>query len=124
MTIKCTKAYAGQNSDNVVYLHTNYQERDLLAYYELTDRERKEVDYITNEQSADIAYEQRFFRYLGSIYDTNDGYERTDKFPLSASFAFLAQQWHGIQTDSAFSATVIKYADDDYNRIIVGRIHW
>jgi len=101
---------------------TNNVPRDLLTFYDLTEKERSDFDYVTEDDQFSL----RFFRYRGNAYDSSEfvrivprsrqvGWEHgaDEDSPLLA--------WDGIQTDSFFSAIVIRFAPDtDYERVIVG----
>jgi hypothetical protein len=66
----------------------------------------------------------RFFRYRGDIYDTN---EFVRIVPCSQSFGYChgaepdspLLKWDGIQTDSFFSGIVIRYCEG-YESVVVG----
>ena len=106
-----------------ITIRTNGHVRELRAYHELPDAARAEwFDHYmgTLDETADEHYMPRFFRYRGAWYDVNDGFDHV----TSATFA----GWDGAQSDSVFSGTVIRYANDgagrvDYGAVIVGR-YW
>lgn len=92
---------------------TNNVPRDLLSGYELTEKERKEFDYIKDDEWYEETY-QRFFRYKGNVYDTQDceHHAHSDIF----------QGWDGYYSQTFFSGVVFRYAPDtDYEQVIVGR---
>lgn len=84
---------------------TNNVPRLVIDAYELTPAERKEFDYLdwaridAGEDSASFA------RYRGTLYDLGE-------FELTTG-ELAAQGWQGQHPDSFFSATLIKYADDN-----------
>lgn len=97
------------------HLHTNYTERELITFDELTPDEQGWLDYVPNDEHDS----PRFFRYLGDAYDLHE-------FEVAPSW-LKAQGFDGWQTNSAFSATVVRYFDADgyeLEGVIVGRIHW
>ena len=89
---------------------TNHKSRDLSSWFDLPESERADFDYVEESDR----YNYRFFKYLDSWYDCHE-FEH-------ASGDLRASGWHAWQTDSHFSATLIKYTDDD--TITVGRAHW
>jgi hypothetical protein len=105
--------------------------RELLSGWDLTEKERKELDYIAphddKEQWLNESY--RFFRYRGNIYDC---YEFSRIIPVGSKICHPTeysgeelQGWDGYMSDSYFSGIVIKYPTDefdhmDYETIIVG----
>lgn len=106
-------------------IKTNHVPRLVIDAYELTSKERETFDYLdwsslggsandevyTPSKSAEDA---TFFRYRGELYDIGEFIRSTDP-DLS--------HWDGIQTDTFFSATLIKFVDDECDRLIVGRIY-
>lgn len=84
---------------------TNHQFRDVVYGYELTDKERKEFDYLTEEE---LEF-RSFARYKGWTYDLNEFTRAPDSFP----------GWDGIQSDSYFSGVVIKY-DETCEQVKLG----
>jgi len=82
---------------------TNRKPRFLLDWHDLTERERKEFDYIDEPEANGSA---RFFRYMGRAYDTHE----FTRSPVKG--------WDGCAADSYFSGVVIKFVRDE--RIVVG----
>jgi hypothetical protein len=95
---------------------TNNVPRFTLDAYELTPRERAELDYLdwpaldAGEDSA------TFFRYRGRVYDLG---EFTRIAPTDSELA----DWHGIASDSFFTATVVRYADPYGESVVVGSVY-
>lgn len=89
-------------------IRTNNVPRDILHGLDLTESERKEVDYYT-ENELDMAC---FFRYRGQIYDLSD-------FETCFLDNPEMEQWHGFLCDSFSSGLVVRYTPD-YEQIIVG----
>jgi hypothetical protein len=112
--------------ENKITIKTNNKPRELICGWELTDTERKDFDYIgelDDHEKWNNETSYRFFRYKGNLYDIH---QFVRIVPLYKSVGFEhgtndseLLQWHGIQTDSFFSAIVVKYCDD-YESIIVG----
>ena len=108
---------------------TNNHSRDLLAWYDLPTEARADFDYLREDMGeladdwSDDAYAPRFFRYRGAWYDVQDFVLiESDINPsgMRAPFAHVVErgselaQWDGIATDSYFSATVVRYARDEW----------
>lgn len=81
-----------------------------------------EFDYVPE----DDRYSERFFCYRGSWYDLHEfsmiqarGAAGYADHPVDVNSPLRA--WDAIQTDSYFSAIVIRLVDDD--RVIVGRAY-
>jgi hypothetical protein len=85
---------------------TNANARDLLFWYDLTDKEQAELD---NEETDEL-----FFRYRGNVYRLND-FTRVEGNPD-------LRGWDGYMTDTYFSGVLVKYVDH-YERVIVGRYY-
>lgn len=108
-------------------IRTNRQFRPLLSGWELTLEERKELDYIGDILDLDLWAEEynRFFRYRGQIYDTNEFVRIVKRSDFRGGFLHCADDdspllnWDGIQTDSFFSGIVIKL-DRDCESVRVG----
>jgi hypothetical protein len=92
-----------------ITIKTNNVPRNLIYGYQLTAKERKEFDYISDE---DIVTRD-FFRYKGRIYDIQE-FMRIDNHSDSGM-----RQWQGYHSDSFFSGILIKYVNDN-EQIIVG----
>ena len=101
---------------------TNNVPRDLLSGFDLTDKERAEFDYI--EDMGDAI--DRFFRYRGNVYDTQEfvrielASKRSNPFCLGVyEEDSPLLNWDGYQSDSYFSGIVLRYCED-YDRVVVG----
>lgn len=92
-------------------IRTNHIPRSILAGYELTESEREEFDYIAWEDEDGL-----FFRYKGQIYDLGEFSRVTDVQRNCHGF----DNWDGYQSDSYFSAIVVKYVND-FESVIVGQ---
>lgn len=98
-----------------VTIKTNNVPRELLAGYELpTGILASEFDYV----DTDDTYSPRFFQYRGEWYDAYE-FESLSQFPNNNGYP----NWHGVQTQSAFSAVLIRLASD-YESVVVGYTHW
>ena len=84
---------------------TNNVPRHVICGYELTDKEKKQFDYISDDE-LDYAI---FFKYKGRVYDL-------DEFCCCPD---TLKPWHGYFSDSFFSGVVVKYVSDN-EQVIVG----
>lgn len=105
---------------------TNNTPRTILHGYELTEKEYQDFDYLGEYQSDDMQMAQ-FIRYRNELYYLGDFVriekpgERTNPF-THTDYGGSLSKWDGIRTDSHFSGIVIKWADDDFESVIVGRM--
>ena len=77
---------------------TNNHWNNFLYWYELTEKEQAEFDWIENPD------EHTFFRYRGWVYSLDD-------FMLPNHVEEL-EEWDGYRSDSFFSGVLIKLSDD------------
>jgi hypothetical protein len=106
-------------------VRTNHHHYPLLSGYELTPKERKELDYLTDDELNESS--DRFFRYRGQVYDVQEFMRCDPNSPFNQHRNMLAhKQWQGYQSDSFFSGVVIRYTDgntgghDDFGYVQVG----
>lgn len=85
-------------------IKTNNVPRQCLCGPDLTDKERKEFDYLSEDEQANW----RFVRYKGWVYDLHE-FSCTTKQIMEDEL----KDWHGYRSDSFFSGVVVKYKDDD-----------
>ena len=100
-------------------IRTNNVPRDVLARWELTEEESKEFDYLPPDEG-------NFFRFKGEVYDLGEfmriipqGGTRThigETFDLDGTL----KGWDGIMSDSYFHGLLVRYVEDDWERIVVG----
>lgn len=92
---------------------TNNIPRPLIDAIQLTDKERKQFDYLDWSKIDDGRDSAWFFRYRGQLYSL-------DQFMRTESNGDLANAgWQGYHADSMSTGTVVRYCDDtDY--VIVG----
>ena len=86
-------------------IKTNNIPRFILYGYELPKKQRKEFDWLSDEEFN----EAEFIKHKGIYYALSEFMGYT--YPLS--------NWQGYYSDSAFSGILIKYKDDD--SVIVGQ---
>lgn len=99
-------------------IKTNNVPRSILYGYELTEKEKAEFDYLDDVDNA------QFFRFKGLLYDIGEfsriisqGSKRCH--PTESDNPDFAG-WNGYLPDSFFSGVLIKWADPDYETLIVG----
>jgi hypothetical protein len=93
-------------------IRTNNIARNILSAWELTDKERAELDYIDFAADEDGS----FFRYKGNIYDLNEFQRVTDTMYNCHGFA----AWSGFQSDSFFSGILVRYTNN-FESVVVGQ---
>jgi hypothetical protein len=110
-----------------ITITTNNNHRELVSLYDLAPRDRADFDYITGDE----VYAPRLFRYLGQWYDVSEFVRVIPADEITANpfihrvakdSPYLA--WDGIQTQSAFDAIVVRYVDDQCEKVVVGRATW
>ena len=84
---------------NNIKIITNNKPRQLIYGYELSDKQKQDFDYIEDIDSHD------FVKYKNNIYDLSEFMRIENNDSL--------KDWHGYSSDSYFSGTLVKYADDD-----------
>ena len=77
---------------------TNNKPRQLIYGYELTDKQKQDFDYIDDIDS------HNFVKYKGMIFDIGEFIRVENNDSLKG--------WDGYSSDSFFSGTLIKYAED------------
>lgn len=96
-------------------IKSNYHERPLLYYWELTDKQRqfvdKEHDYLDDDERQEMAY----IIYRNWIYTLND-FMRVDKNSPFGDY------WHGYDSQSYFSGVLIHLSDDS-DFVVMGRYY-
>ena len=100
-----------------IHSKTNGHARKLYAAWEMSPEiMAREFEYVVTGDEDGDSY--RFFQYRGSWYDANDG------FISSWGLENMPENVNGWQAESAFSAVGIRYADDDYDAVVVTYCHW
>lgn len=82
---------------------TNNVPRQLIYGYELSETEKKEFDYLTDEELESHS----FVRYLGEVYDPGE------------FMRYEEAGWDGCLGETFFSGILIKFVNDD--EVIMGR---
>ena len=84
---------------NNIKIITNNKPRQLIYGYELTDKQKQDFDYIEDIDSRE------FVKYKNNIYVLSDFMRIKNNDSL--------KDWHGYNSDSFFSGTLVKYIDSD-----------
>jgi hypothetical protein len=97
-------------------IRTNNVPRELKLVSDFSasdqDKIRKQYDWM---EPDDLEYNYGFFKYRGCFYHLQDFMR------ASSDAAGDLAGWDGYAGDSYFSGTVIKFADECGDRVIVGR---
>lgn len=93
---------------------TNNVPRLLLDWAELTDRERRDFDWIENPDESG----ESFFRYRGAVYCLSE-FMRT---PADSGL----EDWDGYHSETYFSGILVRHVREDWgaidrDRVICGR---
>ena len=100
---------------------TNHQPREVIDAWQLTADERREFDYLDWIAIEEGRNSASFFRYRGELYDLGE-FSVFDYPYFERNESEWAKEWDGIQTDSYFSATLIRYTDN-YEAVVVARCY-
>jgi len=93
---------------------TNNQPRFTLDAYELSEKERKEFDYLNWEAIDKGEDSATFFRYKGQLYGLGE-FMRIDDSTGELN------GWHGVCSGSAFHGIIIKFPDNNMDSVVVGQ---
>jgi hypothetical protein len=102
-----------------VKITTNNVPRDVIDAWQLTAKEREEFDYLNWRAIDEGCDSASFVRYKGDLHDLGEfsgdwGIMKGSGLPDSLA------GWHAYRSDSVSTATVIRYVDDDFGRVVVG----
>jgi hypothetical protein len=92
----------------------NWQARETIYWWDLTDKERKEFDYLDDEEKQSDA---SFVRYKGWTYDLHE-FIRIDRSIAPHCQRPQWEKFNGYHSDSFFSGVLIKFDDDDSEYVI------
>jgi len=92
-------------------IKTNNHFRPILHGFELTEKERKEYDWMDWSEEGD-AHSDNFFRYKGWCYYLGD-------FMKTGTHSPFPEKWHGYLNDSFFSGILVRLSDDGEG-VVVG----
>ena len=101
------KAVVNDNGQEIEITST-MKEKLMISGYQLTDKEKRDYDYMEDIDSAD------FFRYCKRLYAIDDFMNLDAKGAMS-----MNGYWHGYKDDSYFSGIVVHICGDS-DRVIVG----
>ena len=101
------KAIVNDNGQEIEITST-MKEKLMIFGYQLTDKEKRDYDYMEDIDSAD------FFRYCKRLYAIDDFMNLDAKGAMS-----MNGYWHGYKGDSYFSGIVVHICGDS-DRVIVG----
>jgi hypothetical protein len=104
-----------------VTVKTNGVPRDVIDAHELTASERSGFDYLDWSAIDDGRDSASFFRYRGELYDLGE-FTRDYGIAKGSGLPAHLSAWDGYQSDSAFSATVVRIVDGG-DRVVVGRVY-
>lgn len=95
-----------------MHIITNNEPRNMLYGNELTEKERKEFDYIKPKEFDHIS----FIRYRGEIYDLSE-FMHIDKDSI------FFKDWNGYIGESYFSGILVKLVEHNTDQVIMGRFY-
>jgi len=95
---------------------TNNVPRDIIWGYEVSEKDRKEFDYIDWDAVDEGREAIQFARYKGEFYDLNDM-----EGGWGTQFPEVFKGWDNYRSDSFFSGILVKYVDDE--QVIMGRYY-
>lgn len=90
---------------------SNNQPRPLLRWWDLTEKEQQEFDWLETVEEQSCA---DFFRYKGQVYCL-DEFTNLKDGPFSG--------WDGVYAGSFFSGVLVKFINVFDDEIIVGRYY-
>ena len=96
---------------------TNNVPRETVCYWDIPAKDQEWFDYLAEDEMWDY----RLFKYRGEYYDYYEFDYVNPEYPAYRKLHSLG--WHGVQSQSAFDAVVIKYCADD-ETIIIGHATW
>ena len=96
---------------------TNNVPREIVCFHDIPAKYQELFDYLSEDEKWDY----RLFVYRGEYYDYYEFDYTNPEYPAYRELHKLG--WHGIQTQSAFDAVVIKYCDNG-ETLIVGHANW
>jgi hypothetical protein len=97
----------------MIKIITNNKPRHVVYGYELTEKEKVEFDYYTEE---DLDY-ATFVRYKDEVHDLNEFSVFNNRELVTAQLP----GWSGYKPDSYFSGTLLRWADKEFESVVMGR---
>lgn len=99
-------------SDGTV-VRTNLAPRWRVDWYELTEAEKAELDYIQGDHCKEMEFSG--FRFKGQVWDISEFVRTEEGGPLHRA------GWHGCSAQSAFHGVVVHLCDN-HDRVVVGQV--
>jgi hypothetical protein len=99
-----------------VNIITNNVPRDIVYGYELTDKERKEFEYIDFDSDDGACHD--FVRYKGELIDLQDLEGGWGSHIMSTTF----KGWSAYRSDTFFSGILVRFVED-YEKVVMGRYY-
>ena len=97
---------------------TNNAPREIIYYDDLTENEKKDFDWIDNDNGEESDYS--FFRYKGNVYCLADFMRINKNNNQYIENDDGLKEWDGYHSDSFFSGMLVKYVYSN-DMVIVGR---
>lgn len=102
---------------------TNNVPRPLVCFYDLPEKERRDFDYVKEEERGD----NRFVRFKDAWYDVNDvqeihcrkEHDRPMGWALYVEPDHPFAKWNAIVSETYFSGVLIRYVMDE-EAVIMG----
>jgi hypothetical protein len=101
---------------------TNSVPRPIVDAWELTPAEREEFDYLDWPAIDEGSDSASFVRFKGDLLDLGE-FSRDYGITRDAGLPEHLSKWDGYRSDSAFSATVVRYTRPDCEEVVVGRVY-
>lgn len=113
-----------KNETSKVQIKTNNVPKELLFFSALTQAERAELDYVTEDTNS-------FFRHKGVVYDAGEFLQIQQDHQAGWGFYDYRKQfagWDGIFTETYSSGLLIRYPRDeqgeiDPERVVIGTFY-
>lgn len=96
---------------------SNYHKRPIIYGFELSERWRKEFDYLENDELDS----QMFVKYHDWIYSIGDFTNLHNRMWVSEDTAKQFKGWDGYINDTFFSGILVKVDKEDTEYVTMGR---
>lgn len=83
---------------------TNNHFKEILSFFDLTNKEQKEI-----KDNYDTIEESSFFRYRGQVYDLNE-FMRVNDYLNGQGQDHPIYGWDGYHNETFFSSVLVKYS--------------
>ncbi len=105
---------------DTVTVRTNNVPRETIEGWQLSEKERKDFDYLDWEAIEDGRDSATFFRYKGDLYFLGD-FMRWSATSTSDTPSWM-DSWDGYSSDSFFSGMLVRYGHSTES-VVVGRYY-